>query len=145
MLLRFGLLLSIICVSAESSSPLHVCSFATDMCGWMNDPNSWRHKWRVMTDESASITDQALCLSPLSVAESWTAGAGQRLPWSRRPMSTSHEFSTSGESIQARLWSPPVLRDDALGCLSFQYRVTGIDVESGARGPSLGLLRRQDG
>ncbi|KAF6778836.1 hypothetical protein AHF37_01654 [Paragonimus kellicotti] len=101
-------------LAESSSAPLHVCSFATDMCGWMNDPNSWRHKWRIVTDKSASIADQALCLSPLSVAESWIAGAGQRLPWSRRPMSTSREFSTSDESIQARLWSPPVLRDDAL-------------------------------
>ncbi|KAF6778837.1 hypothetical protein AHF37_01655 [Paragonimus kellicotti] len=132
-------------LAESSSAPLHVCSFATDMCGWMNDPNSWRHKWRIVTDKSASIADQALCLSPLSVAESWIAGAGQRLPWSRRPMSTSREFSTSDESIQARLWSPPVLRDDALRCLSFQYRITGIDVKSVVHGPSLGLLRRQDG
>ncbi|KAF7232978.1 hypothetical protein EG68_07831 [Paragonimus skrjabini miyazakii] len=132
-------------LAESSSAPLHVCSFATDMCGWMNDPNSWRHKWRIMTGELASIADQALCLSPLSFSESWITGAGQHLPWSRRPMSTSRESSTSDESIQARLWSPAVLRDDALRCLSFQYRITGIDVKSGAHGPSLGLLRRQDG
>ncbi|KAG5447366.1 hypothetical protein CSKR_113416, partial [Clonorchis sinensis] len=141
MLLYVGLLLSFVCANAHlQPKPLHVCTFATDTCGWLNDNQNWKHKWLLIADEAAPAVhplNHALCLSAASIKEPIA-------PWSRRILPDARD-AINTTSIQSRLWSPPIQRGDGLHCLKFWFRISGVLKNHGTRDPSLAVLRRHEG
>ncbi|TGZ67784.1 hypothetical protein CRM22_004594 [Opisthorchis felineus] len=143
MILYVGLLLSFVCANADRSvNRTSVCTFSSDTCGWINDPNSWKYRWIREISEPYQ-EDHALCLSVSSHASS-DAPARLISQFSSRTSSSFLRKVNIGP-VQARLWSPPVLSDDRLGCLTFLYRVGGITRKSSDFGPLLAVLLRQEG
>ncbi|KAA0188450.1 hypothetical protein FBUS_01814 [Fasciolopsis buskii] len=120
--------------------PLHVCDFTAGTCGWINDPNSWNHRWEVIRDPS-STDNSMVCLSSSMASDV----PSLRSPWSRgRSIENSPSENTA---VQSRLWSPPVRTTDQLLCLMFTYslRLNKTKFQSPkAAGIQLALLRRQE-
>ncbi|KER26251.1 hypothetical protein T265_06448 [Opisthorchis viverrini] len=127
-------------------TPIHVCTFASDTCGWTNDQNSWKHRWEL--DPISFGKNQALCLSsvsqvPTSVALPWAVSADEAV------LDALHHSSP----IQGRLWSPPIQKRHKLGCFAFLYRIDSKShIVSGIQGteqsdplPGLAVLSRQEG
>ncbi|KAF8561550.1 hypothetical protein P879_04156 [Paragonimus westermani] len=144
--------------ASSSSNPIHVCTFAGNTCGWKNDLNSWRHRWLISSYQNNEHGDlgQAVCLSANPAdSDSDTDQFLHQSPWSVGTEELDPDRTKTGP-VQARLWSPPILRKRRLNCLTFTYHIyVGVQLPSvsnpGAvgtqhqQGISLALLRRQDG
>ncbi|KAF6778835.1 hypothetical protein AHF37_01653 [Paragonimus kellicotti] len=137
---------------------IYVCTFAGNTCGWKNDLNSWRHRWLISSYQNDEHDDlaQAVCLSAsLTDSDSDTDQFLLQSSWSVETKELDPDHTKTGP-VQARLWSPPILRKHKLSCLTFTYHIyLGVQLPSvsspGAvetqyqQGISLALLRRQDG
>ncbi|KAF5402575.1 hypothetical protein PHET_04215 [Paragonimus heterotremus] len=139
----------------SSSNPIYVCTFAGNTCGWKNDLNSWRHRWLISSYQNDKHDDlaQAVCLSSSPAdSDSDTDPFSLQSPWSIETEELDPDRTKTGP-VQARLWSPPILRKHKLSCLTFTYHIyVGVQLPSVSspetqyqQGISLALLRRQDG
>ncbi|CAH8444953.1 unnamed protein product [Schistosoma bovis] len=128
---------------------MHICTFDGSLCGWMNDMNTWKHQWKLVTNKQSISSNEQLSTSMLCM------NANEATPddWFNS-FSPSDLRSLSNPKmnklVQTRLWSPPIQAKHKLHCLTFMYHVD-IGVKQALLNnqrdekPSLAMLRRQEG
>lgn len=128
---------------------MHICTFDGSLCGWMNDMNTWKHQWKLVTNKQSISSNEQLSTSMLCM------NANEATPddWFNS-FSPSDLRSLSNpkmnKPVQTRLWSPPIQAKHKLHCLTFMYHVD-IGVKQALLNnqrdekPSLAMLRRQEG
>uniref|UniRef100_A0A095B0F9 MAM domain-containing protein n=1 Tax=Schistosoma haematobium TaxID=6185 RepID=A0A095B0F9_SCHHA len=143
-------LLYVLCFIADFQvKPMHICTLDGSLCGWMNDMNTWKHQWKLVTNKQSISSNEQLSTSMLCM------NANEATPddWFNS-FSPSDLRSLSNpkmnKPVQTRLWSPPIQAKHKLHCLTFMYHVD-IGVKQALLNnqrdekPSLAMLRRQEG
>ncbi|CAH8472062.1 unnamed protein product [Schistosoma mattheei] len=129
--------------------PMHICTFDGSLCGWMNDMNTWKHQWKLVTNKQSISSNEQLSTSMLCM------NANEATPddwFNSFPPSDLRSLSNPkmNKPVQTRLWSPPIQAKHKLHCLTFMYHVD-IGVKQALLNkqrdekPSLTMLRRQEG
>lgn len=125
--------------------PLHVCNFTKHTCGWMNDPNIWKYRWKIfptyLNNKNYRSKQSALCLTNDSQSNSRDS-----IEYDAWTFSLNQGKKSNSDVIQARLWSPPI-GGSKLKCISLQYQIYlgYVKQKWKIQTPFLSLLRRQEG
>lgn len=133
-------------------TPLAVCDFNEDLCGWTNDPNNWKYRWMRVTKMNLKPLQQEnppfLCLSAKPAEEKKVKK--QSSSWLPTSIKKDRKNTQSNltDDIQARLWSESVPVEVGLHCLTLSYKIylghTAGSTETSKRG-TLAVLQRQAG
>lgn len=133
-------------------TPLAVCNFDQDLCGWSNDNNNWKYRWmRVTQKSSASMREDSLpllCLPAKPTEENKVKK--QSSSWLPIPIKKDKKNTqaTLIGDVQARLWSESVPVELGLRCLTFTYSIHlghSVGSDSTSKLGTLAMLQRQAG
>ncbi|VDP88786.1 unnamed protein product [Echinostoma caproni] len=126
-------------------TPFHVCNFSSDTCGWSNDHNSWKYRWKLTSEErDIQLYGQSLCLSAKPMNNNPDGSPASH--WFDNPYGEDEDEQKTDGPIQSRLWSPPIRKKLRLGCIQFTYSFSTYSAApEDVKAFSLALLRREEG